>query len=252
MTMSITKETQVTRKEIPVVIRADITYFRQDFSVTQLVGMEPVTEPLRFDFLVRTRPLAPEELRLLKKNPELHPALRQKETVLFTLRELTSKDAGPRLEDWLVLFPEAEDEVEAARLCQELVRATPDKQPGLLAKLKEQPGAAATPALAAAIPQLPEEMRVKVRQALTERLTRLPPSALREKLAEEDAEIRRAAALACAKKEDRSLIPNLIDLLDDGDVQVGRVVRSTLKTMTGHDYADPSAWQMWWSGQGGE
>ncbi len=183
MTMSITKETQVTRKEIPVVIRADITYFRQDFSVTQLVGMEPVTEPLRFDFLVRTRPLAPEELRLLKKNPELHPALRQKETVLFTLRELTSKDAGPRLEDWLVLFPEAEDEVEAARLCQELVRATPDKQPGLLAKLKEQPGAAATPALAAAIPQLPEEMRVKVRQALTERLTRLPPSALREKLA---------------------------------------------------------------------
>jgi hypothetical protein len=100
--------------------------------------------------------------------------------------------------------------------------------------------------------KLPEEMRVKVRQALTERLTRLPSSALREKLAEEDAEIRRAAALACAKKEDRSLIPNLIELLDDGDVQVGRVVRSTLKTMTGQDYADPSAWQMWWSGQGGE
>jgi hypothetical protein len=250
MTMSVTRETQVTHKEIPVVIRADITYFRQDFSVMQLVG--PGAEPLRFDFLVRTRPVTSEEMRLLKKRPELHPALRQKESVLFALRELTGKDPGRTLEDWLALFPEAGDEVEAARLCQEFVRATPDKQPGLLARLKDQPGAAGTQALAEAIPQLPEEMRVQVRKALTERLTRLPPSALRDKLAEDDPEVRRAAALACAKKEDRSLIPDLIGLLDDGDVQVGRVARSTLKTMTGRDHADPSAWRSWLSGEGGE
>jgi hypothetical protein len=250
MTMSVTRETEVTRKEIPVVIRADITYLRQDFSVTQLVGIVPAAEPQRFDFMVRTRPLTSEEMRLLKKHPELHPAHRQKETVLFALRELTGKDAGPTLEDWVALFPEAGEEVEAARLCLEFVRATPDKQADLLARLKDQPGVRCTQALAAAIPHLPEEMRVKVRRALTERLTRLDPSALRDKLAEDDPEVRRAAALACAKKEDRSLIPDLIGLLDDGDVQVGRVARSTLKTMTGQDHPDPSAWQAWWSGQG--
>src|SRR5262249_36957411 len=160
----------------------------------------------------------PEEMRLLKKHPELHPAHRQRETVLFALRELTGKDAGPGLEDWLALFPEAREEVEAARLCQELIHAAPDKQVALLAQLKDQPGPRPPRAPAAVIPQLPDAVRTRARQALTERLSRLNPATLRDELAEDDPEIRRAAARACAGKEDRTLIPDLIGLLDDGDV----------------------------------
>jgi hypothetical protein len=251
MTMAVTRETQITRQEIPVVIRADITYFRQDFSVTQPITTGSGTEPSRFDFLVRTRPLTSQELRLLKKQPELHPAHRQRETVLFALRQLTGQDAGPRSEEWLAHFPEAGEALEAARLCHELIHASSDKQAALLGKIKEQNGARTTQALATAIPQLPVEIRAKARQTLVERLARIPPSGLRDKLAEDDPEIRRAAVLACVKKEDRTLIPDLIGLLDDGEAQVGRIAHASLTALTGQDHPDPSAWRSWWSEQQG-
>ena len=251
-TMSTTKETKINHQEIPVVIRADITYFRQDFSVTQLIGMGPGAEPFRFDYLARTRPLTNQELLLLKKYPEMHPALRQKETVLFALRELTGKDAGNDTLEWLALFPEAAEEVEAVKLCNEFVQASPAKQATLLAMLRDKKGPRYTQALVTAIPRLPEEMQGKARQALTERLARVPSSMLRDRLTEDDYEMRRAAAAACSKKEDRALVPDLIGLLEDGDERVGKAARTSLKTMTGKDHPNPSAWQAWWSEQGSE
>jgi hypothetical protein len=51
-----------------------------------------------------------------------------------------------------------------------------------------------------------------VREALVQRLARLSPAELREQLREEDAEARRAAVLACARRADREFVPDLVAL----------------------------------------
>lgn len=84
-------------------VRADVTYLRQDFSLTQRV-VNPDRWPVwqRFDFLVRTRELPPKEAAALDKcgpHPRrmIYP---QREAVLFALRELTGEDFGPSSADW--------------------------------------------------------------------------------------------------------------------------------------------------------
>jgi hypothetical protein len=78
---------------------------------------------------------------------------------------------------------------------------------------------------------------------------------------DEDAELRRAAALACAMKEDSSAIGKLIDLLGDRDRTVERAAYAALKELTKQDFgpaadADASAkaeaikkWKAWWKKQ---
>src|SRR5262249_26019770 len=78
-------------------------------------------------------------------------------------------------------------------------------------------------------------------------------------LADEDVEIRRAAALACGMKEDRSHVPDLIPLLDDPEPAVGRAAYVALKHLTGQDFGPPASataaeksaaiqkWKTWWS-----
>jgi hypothetical protein len=99
-------------QELPVVyyqsargpfVRADVTYLRQDFSLMQRVE-KPDRWPdwQRFDFLVRTRALTPQEAAAWEKGmdtprPTTYP---QREAVLFALRELTGEDVGRRSEDW--------------------------------------------------------------------------------------------------------------------------------------------------------
>jgi hypothetical protein len=84
-------------------VRADVTYLRQDFSVMQRVE-KPDRWPAwqRFDFLVRTRALTPQEAAALDKGePAPHRMLYpQREAVLFALRELTGEDLGPGGADW--------------------------------------------------------------------------------------------------------------------------------------------------------
>jgi len=53
-----------------------------------------------------------------------------------------------------------------------------------------------TLALAAAIPQLTGTVKTKARSALAERLSRMTNHTLKDKLQDDDPEIRRAAALA--------------------------------------------------------
>ena len=45
---------------------------------------------------------------------------------------------------------------------------------------------------------------------------------LRGKLKDDDAEIRRAAAVACAMKDEKSFVPDLIEILDDPEPIVSR------------------------------
>lgn len=96
-------------KEIPVVYyesahgdfaRADITYLRQDFSVSQPVdNAAPWPFFQRFDYLIRRRPATPGEVdaRALIEGPASYP---QREAVLYALRELTGQDVGASSAEW--------------------------------------------------------------------------------------------------------------------------------------------------------
>ena len=71
---------------------------------------------------------------------------------------------------------ESADEKQAAQLARQLIQAPYDKQDTLIESLREQKGVAHTDALAIAIPQLKGENKIKARDALAERLTRMTPS----------------------------------------------------------------------------
>src|SRR5205823_9195684 len=102
---------------------------------------------------------------------------------------------------------------EIVRLRDELLRAEGDARDEVLERLRDEKGVVHTEALVQAIPQLPDEDRGKARQALVERMTRMTARTLRDKFAQDDAEVRRAAALACAAKGGKEMISDLIELL---------------------------------------
>ncbi|MCI0463570.1 MAG: hypothetical protein L0Z62_42075 [Gemmataceae bacterium] len=86
------------------VVRADITYLRQDFSLMQPVsgsGDWPILQ--RYDFLVRTRLLTKVEQAEweTEKQAAAPRALSDhKRAILFALRELTGQFLGTRAADW--------------------------------------------------------------------------------------------------------------------------------------------------------
>jgi hypothetical protein len=91
-----------------VLVRVDVTYLRQDFSVYQAVAdAAPWPELQRFDFLVRTRELTEEEAAAYKEKLEKRepgtPSPYQR-AALAALRDLTGKDAEPTAEAWRKLL----------------------------------------------------------------------------------------------------------------------------------------------------
>ena len=84
---------------------------------------------------------------------------------------------------------------------------------------------------------------------------------LREMLKDNNREIRKAAAAACALKNDKQFIPDLIDKLNDAESTVALSVQSSLVTLSGKDFgpkaeAAPAekaeaiaAWKSWWQAQ---
>jgi hypothetical protein len=91
-----------------LLVRIDVTYLRQDFSVRQAVAdASPWPEMQRFDFLVRTRELTAEEAdryreQFAKQEPG-RPSPYQR-AALVALRELTGKDTEPTAEGWRKLL----------------------------------------------------------------------------------------------------------------------------------------------------
>ncbi len=89
------------------VVRADVTYLRQDFSV-----MQPVKEHKqfnwpqmqRFDFLVRTRPATPDEIKSWQKRQKDGVLSEHHEAALFALRRLSTEDLGPNPAAWRAAF----------------------------------------------------------------------------------------------------------------------------------------------------
>jgi len=160
--------------------------------------------------------------------------------------------------------PDMEAHGEATRLHDELLKASAKEQEQVLEQLKQGKGAAYTEALAAAIPKLNGSVKTRARDALAERLTRMTPATLRDKLRDDAAEVRRAAALACAAKSDRQFVPDLATLLEDPQANVARAAHAALKDLTGQDLGPAAnapriarsqaaaAWKEWWKKQSGK
>jgi HEAT repeats len=150
---------------------------------------------------------------------------------------------------------------EAEQLARELLTAGADRQDRILEKLRDEKGQEFSDALVKVIPQLTGETQRKARDCLAERMARMTAGTLRDKLRDDNPEYRRAAALACAVKEDRSLIAALIAALDDKEFLVVRAVAVSLRALTGEDFGPSAnatiderskaiaAWKAWWKKQ---
>jgi HEAT repeat protein len=216
----------------PLYVRADTTFFRQDFSLTELIA-DPSTgiQKPRSDFLLRTRPGREEDLAGQRS---VYP---QREAVLWALRLLTGKDPGSETDAWVALYPRAEFEADATALADELLKASGSRREKLLTRLREGEDAVNTEALVAAIPRLGPTSKAKARTALVERLTRLPDETLLENFRDKEPEIRRAAALACASKGSRERIRDLEPLLNDPESAVAAAARDALRQLAGEPKA---------------
>jgi HEAT repeat protein len=74
---------------------------------------------------------------------------------------------------------------------------------------------------------------------------------LRNKLRDDNAEVRRGAVLACARKDDDAHVPDLLERLDDPDSAVARMARRALGMLTGKDFPTAKEWQAWWEKETG-
>jgi hypothetical protein len=137
---------------------------------------------------------------------------------------------------------------EAAQLARDLVTAAGStEQEAALRTLREGKGVEYTEALALAIPQLKNGVHRQARQALADRLARMKDSTLVRFLKDEDVEIRRAAALACAMKDSKDLVPRLIPLLTDPEATVTRAAHAALKELTSQSFGPTrEVWEDWW------
>jgi HEAT repeat protein len=143
----------------------------------------------------------------------------------------------------------------------ELLNAKGEAQLALLARLRDGADDDNTVVLALAIPKLNGDVRHEARDALTHRLARLSASALRDKLQDDDLEVRRAAALACGRKLAKDLIGDLITLLNDPEMDAVQSARAALTELTGEDFGPTrdavhrerdeavAAWRKWWKQQ---
>ncbi len=223
-----------------VLIRADVQFLRQDFSMSFPAGGEfESTGGLRFDFLVRKRPLKPDEVEKWKMQSKLDAtAYPQRDAALFALRAVTGEDAGPTTAGWLKLYPDAVAEAEGVRMSATLRAATPDQREQLLVRYRDAKEEHYTEGLAHAIPHVTGKLQDKVRATLVERLARLSVDDLRAYL-EEEGELRRAAARACVRKAEPEMIPELIDLLADADLELSNSAHQVLRRLTGEDFGPP-------------
>jgi hypothetical protein len=160
--------------------------------------------------------------------------------------------------------PDADEEARAAKLGKQLAAAEGDKLEQALKELRDNKGAAYTQALATAIPQLEGDALKKAREALAERMSRMTSATLGVKLDDDDPEVRRAAALGVAMKEDKAYLFKLIEMLSDREATVGHAAHAALKSLTNEDFGPAKgagreerakailAWKAWLAKQQGE
>jgi outer membrane biosynthesis protein TonB len=130
-------------------------------------------------------------------------------------------------------------------IAAELFRATGAPWAATLSRVRDAKGGENTSALLAVIPLLDGDRKKQARDALAERLCRMSANTLRGMLRADDAELRRAAALACAMKDDKDHVPDLIGLIEDANADVAKAARAALKSLTGQDLATAAEWRAW-------
>jgi hypothetical protein len=150
---------------------------------------------------------------------------------------------------------------EAERLRRELATSPPSRQAAILEQLRDGKGAEFTEALVGAVGDVMGAMQTKARDCLTARLARMTATTLRDRLRDDRAEMRRAAALACGMKDDKGMIPDLVAVLDDADAWVVRAAGAGLRALTGKNFGPSAtadaderakavaAWKAWWKRQ---
>ncbi len=165
-----------------------------------------------------------------------------------------SKPKGTKV---LLAGSEARLDTEAAKLSSALIFAPPDHQAETVARYRDEKGVAYTEALAEAVPQLQGALQRKAREALADRLARMTVTTLRDRLNDTRPEVRRAAVLARATKNDRDAVSDLIPSLADEDENVIRAAKAALKSLAGQDFGPPrnptaseraaavAAWKAW-------
>jgi HEAT repeat protein len=187
-------------------------------------------------------------------------ALQQSELAKSASLAAAGKKMGSLEADLLVLVGNEPPELtaEVTRMSEELVTAKGEEQLAVLARLRDSKGTDNTDALALSIPKLSGNAQSQARDALTQRLTRMTAATLRDKLQDDSVEVRRAAALACGRKNAKEHIPDLLQLLDDAEMDVVQSARLALKELTGQDFGPSSdagsrkradaadAWRKWW------
>lgn len=144
-------------------------------------------------------------------------------------------------------------------LASKLLKSTGSDWAKLLAEARDAKGPTNTRALVLTATHSQGDRKAAAREALAERLCRMTPATLRTMLKADDAELRRAAALACAMKDDKDHIPDLIAALTDADDSVTRAAKAGLKSLTGKDFGPPAvpttdqktaaatAWRDWYA-----
>jgi hypothetical protein len=130
---------------------------------------------------------------------------------------------------------------QAATLAAELLRATDKDWGAVLGKLRDAKGTVYTQALTGAVYRLDGDRRKAAREALAVRLTRMTDVTLRAMAKDEDSELRRAAVLAMAMKDEKAHIPDLVNSLLDEDDLVVRAARAGLKSLSGGEDFGPAA-----------
>jgi hypothetical protein len=138
--------------------------------------------------------------------------------------------------------PKAAPDTEAAEWKTSFLEAKGAKQAEMLTSIKQMKGAEYTYVLASVIPMLSGDTQKQARDILSERIARLKPDNIRSYMAESDAELRRAAAMAVYQREEdwKSMVPDVIALLNDNSDIVWRTARLVLKSLSGgKDFGPP-------------
>ncbi len=142
----------------------------------------------------------------------------------------------------------------AIALAATLFKATGADWSKQLAELRDGKGTTFTRALVVAAENADGDRKKQARAALAERLCRMTAGTLRGMLKADEAELRRAAALACAMKDDKGHVADLVGALEDRDEGVWRAAKAGLKSLTGQDLGPATeadkpaavrAWREW-------
>jgi hypothetical protein len=136
-----------------------------------------------------------------------------------------------------------------AEWTESLITGSDAEKRAALEEVTRSAGGMYTLALAEAISRTnqPTE-QLEFRRALVQRMTRLSVESLRTYLQHANPELRRAAAWAVALRDEQSLGPDLVRLLEDKDAEVAATAYLALRTLTGKDFGrSASAWKKYFA-----